>query len=402
MGLGILGAAISGGAQAMDAMLTDRIKAEDAQRLQLSAVQARRAELLFEMEAKSRWARQDRMEQTAAVGERLQSDAGQALAQRYAQPQAGDTSLTPEQAAAQAQGLERQELAMGRDRAAYMADPTNMLRASIAAGYSEPDALAKLDNTADIARARLESQQQLAQVRSQADAEKQQSRVDVALARIDAQSRARTPAGYRETPDGNLEPVPGGPADQKRSGAFNADTAQLASSADGLNRLANSANSLMNHPGLAGIVGLKGKFPNMPGGDAADAAAQLETLKSQVGFGVLQAMRDASKTGGALGAVSDAEGKRLEANLAALSQAQSLDQFKSSLRAIMDYSEAAKDRLRGSFNLKHGAGAGGADPAAPAPQGASRPPRISSPAELANLPAGALFTAPDGSIRRKP
>ena len=95
-------------------------------------------------------------------------------------------------------------------------------------------------------------------------------------------------------------------------------------------------------------------FPSIPGGDAADAQAKLNTLKSQVAFGVLQDMRNNSKTGGALGAVSDSEGKRLEANLAALENAQSEEQMKESLKKIIEYTQGAKDRLRSSFNLRHG------------------------------------------------
>lgn len=185
-------------------------------------------------------------------------------------------------------------------------------------------------------------------------------------------------------PDGRVVKVDGrtgrelgiSPNDAKLAGAFNADTAQLQGTTAGLDRLAMTANQLLNHPGLGGIVGLRGKIPNIPGSDAANAQALLDTLKSQVGFGVLQDMRNASKTGGALGSVSDAEGKRLEANLAALANTQDLKQFQSSLQQILSYSEQAKDRMRDAFNMKHGGHGGlptrpGEQPqqaAAPTPQ----------------------------------
>lgn len=171
----------------------------------------------------------------------------------------------------------------------------------------------------------------------------------------------KPPIGYAWGPtgeDGNptLVAVKGGPADLKIAGALNADTQALTGSMSSFDRLASQANEVLNHPGLAGITGLRGAIPNIPGTEAADAQAKLATLKSQVGFGVLQDMRNNSKTGGALGAVSDAEGKRLEANLAALEKAQSLPQFKSELDKIIKYSEAAKGRLRDAYNLKHGPG----------------------------------------------
>lgn len=413
MSTGMLWSALGGAARAGTEVVNQQITQRDAAQAAQSQVQARREALIFEMEAKDKWARsaaqQERADRTEAVQGRLSAGADAALERRYAEPVAGDTPLTPEQQAVQTEGLRRMEADKARDRAAYERDPQNRLRASVEAGFSDPEKLADLDSREQLAQARLESQQQVAQaridsqqelsrVRAQADVDKRMGQIDVTMARLDSREKARVPTGFRNTPDGNMEPIPGGPADQKVLAAFRDDTTQLAGSTDGLNRLAVVANTVLRHPGLPGITGLQGKFPSIPGGDAADAAAQLETLKSQIGFGVLQAMRDASATGGALGAVSDAEGKRLEANLAALAQTQSLDQFKASLTQVIDYAEGAKGRLRDAFNLKHGS----RSTAQPPPASDGRPPRISSPEQLADLPSGTLFTAPDGSIRRKP
>jgi hypothetical protein len=78
---------------------------------------------------------------------------------------------------------------------------------------------------------------------------------------------------------------------------------------------------------------LTGKLPES---EARSFAAQLDTLKSNITFGALVAMREASKTGGALGQVSDREGKLLESSLGALDQLQSADQLKSQLKKIKD------------------------------------------------------------------
>ena len=173
------------------------------------------------------------------------------------------------------------------------------------------------------------------------------------------ESNGKAPPGYIWGPagaDGNptLIAAKGGPADLKMVGALNQDTQALTGSVNSMDRLASAANEVLNHPGLKGISGIRGSLPNMPGSDAADAQALLGTLKSQVGFGVLQDMRNNSKTGGALGSVSDAEGKRLESNLAALEKSQSLEQFKTNLAKIVKYSDEAKGRLREAYNLKHG------------------------------------------------
>jgi hypothetical protein len=169
-----------------------------------------------------------------------------------------------------------------------------------------------------------------------------------------AQAQGKVPAGYRQTADGNLEAIKGGPADLKLQGTLNADTQALGGTMSSLDRLAVSANEVLNAPGLASVYGLRGAVPNIPGTAAADAAALLNTLKSQVGFGVLQDMRNNSKTGGALGAVSDKENAMLQANLAALEKSQSVEQAQASLKKIIEYTDAAKGRLRDAYNMKHG------------------------------------------------
>lgn len=155
--------------------------------------------------------------------------------------------------------------------------------------------------------------------------------------------------------DGRTKEVMGiAPSDPKLQGVFNQDTSTLNSTVSDLDRLATKANEILEHPGLKGITGMRGAIPNFPGTDAADAEAKLNTLKSQIAFSVLQTMRNNSKTGGALGNVSDAEGKRLEGNLQELDKAQSLDQFKQAMVGIKQYVEEAKGRMREAYNMKHG------------------------------------------------
>jgi hypothetical protein len=62
--------------------------------------------------------------------------------------------------------------------------------------------------------------------------------------------------------------------------------------------------------------------------------AQLDFLKGNIIPAALTAMREASKTGGALGQVSDREGAWLAASLGALSMKQSPDQVVSQLKQI--------------------------------------------------------------------
>lgn len=195
-------------------------------------------------------------------------------------------------------------------------------------------------------------------------------------------SERKPPANYQWSSDGTrLEAIPGGPADLKIQGQFNADTAALQSSENALSRLEQAANEVLNHPGLGRITGLMGKVPNIPGYPGADAAAKLEQLKSQAGFAVLQTMRDASKTGGALGNVSNFEVQQLQNNLAALQTAQSEEQLRSELEKIMAFTQGSRDRLRQAYNMRHGVNAG--NQAAPAPS-PSPAPIVKPPSQMTN------------------
>ena len=144
------------------------------------------------------------------------------------------------------------------------------------------------------------------------------------------------------------------PADNKMQGVLNQDTASLNGGLASFDRLAAAANDALSAPGLPGTAGLRGAIPNIPGSDAADAAAKLNTLKSQIAFGVLQEMRNNSKTGGALGSVSDKEQEMLKSALAPIEKSQSIEELRKSLKGVIDYANGAKDRMRAAYNMKHG------------------------------------------------
>ncbi len=167
-----------------------------------------------------------------------------------------------------------------------------------------------------------------------------------------AGSEGKPPSGYRTTADGNLEPVPGAPADFKMQQQFTKDAGALEGITADLDRLGSAAKQLKDHPGLPRITGIMGKIPNIPGSDAANAEGLLGTLKSQTAFSVLQTMRNNSKTGGALGQVSDKEGQLLQDNLAALDKAQSTEAYKKALQQIIDYTDGAKTRTQRAYDLK--------------------------------------------------
>lgn len=97
-----------------------------------------------------------------------------------------------------------------------------------------------------------------------------------------------------------------------------------------------NVDDLLKSPGLSNITGpVMGRTPNVTG-DATNAQAYLDTLKSQIGVQTLQAMREASKTGGAVGNVTEKEWPILQNQLGALQQSQTTEQFVKNLKQVKE------------------------------------------------------------------
>ncbi len=72
----------------------------------------------------------------------------------------------------------------------------------------------------------------------------------------------------------------------------------------------------------------------VPGTDAYDLKQMLVGIKANVGFNKLQQMREASKTGGALGAVSERENQLLQSVYGSLEQSQNQEQFRYNMNRL--------------------------------------------------------------------
>lgn len=107
------------------------------------------------------------------------------------------------------------------------------------------------------------------------------------------------------------------------------------------------------------------------GTEASNLKATLDTIEAGVAFDRLQAMRDASPTGGALGQVSEMELTLLKAALGSVRQSQSADQLE---RRLLRMKEVYNDIVHGQ--------AGAPDQSAPTEFGSVEE------AEAANLPPG--------------
>lgn len=146
-------------------------------------------------------------------------------------------------------------------------------------------------------------------------------------------------------------------------------------------RTRDAATNLMNRVSKW-TTGPGSMLSGIPATDARDFAAALDTLKGNIAFNELAQMREASKTGGALGAVSDKEMRLLESTLGALDAGQSPAQFKQQLQQIID----SMDR----FDAARTGGAASAPALAPSHSGGGGSATIR------------YERGPDGRLRRVP
>ena len=118
--------------------------------------------------------------------------------------------------------------------------------------------------------------------------------------------------------------------------------------------LVNNEKAWVPWDNTTGILG--NLMKNIPSSAANDVMANIKTIEAAVGFDRLQAMRDASPTGGALGQVSNIELDLLKSSLANLNQAQSKEQFLVNLSQVK---QVYNDIVYGGPNSANRAGNGG-------------------------------------------
>jgi hypothetical protein len=135
----------------------------------------------------------------------------------------------------------------------------------------------------------------------------------------------------------------------KRTLDLPAAKARVAATSAKLDAMGSVAQKLQQDEALWSAVGLGQPIARIAGTDGAKLRANINTLKAKVGFAVLQDMREASPTGGALGNVSDKENKFLQEALASLDTQLSPEDFREQLQILLDYVGESKARLNQAF-----------------------------------------------------
>lgn len=139
----------------------------------------------------------------------------------------------------------------------------------------------------------------------------------------------------------------------QREKAFPKASAAYRSATNDIDTLIRDLRDLAAHPGLPAITGgIEGRLPSVSK-DATAAQAKLDKILAKGQFRSLQALRDASPTGGAVGNVSDAEGKALRDSFGALSQTQQDEDFRDQIDAVIADLEFSKRNITQAYDEEY-------------------------------------------------
>jgi hypothetical protein len=137
---------------------------------------------------------------------------------------------------------------------------------------------------------------------------------------------------------------------QKREAAFPQATSVIKGFETKSDSFVKDLEKLRDHPGLSQITGLiAGRVPALTA-DGRAAQALYDKVVAKGGFQALQDLRDASKTGGALGNVSNQEGKQLTASFAAIDRRQDAGDVQAAINDAIGSVQGAKTRMREAYD----------------------------------------------------
>jgi hypothetical protein len=165
----------------------------------------------------------------------------------------------------------------------------------------------------------------------------------------------KPPTGYRYKADSDeLEPIPGGPKDTAPKDAARA--AGAIQKADTVIQKVDEALGLVG-PSTTGLLGdlRSTTLGRITGSGAFDLEKTIDTIKANLGFSELQAMREASPTGGALGQVAVQELAMLQSTIASLDKGQSADVVKKNLEQVRTHFQNWKKAVQDAQQQQPGA-----------------------------------------------
>ena len=160
---------------------------------------------------------------------------------------------------------------------------------------------------------------------------------------------------------------------QKREAALPAATSAVNGFESKSDKFIADLKALRDDPGLGNITGpIFGRTGSVTR-EGSRAQALYDKIVAKGGFQALQDLRDASKTGGALGNVSNQEGKQLVSSFAAIDRRQNADEVKAALTQAIADVEGSKTRVREAYDSTYAY--------------KSEKPNVPAPTPKANAPA---------------
>ena len=138
-------------------------------------------------------------------------------------------------------------------------------------------------------------------------------------------------------PAEGVKPIPNSPTDLSQRAAAEKEGTGTGNTIARIDNVMSELDRAISGVGYTttGLIGAATK--NLPGSPAKDLSGSLTTIKANIGFNELQAMREASPTGGALGQVAVQELEALQSVLASLEQEQSPERVAENLNKVKNH-----------------------------------------------------------------
>jgi hypothetical protein len=174
---------------------------------------------------------------------------------------------------------------------------------------------------------------------------------ELQLREAQVQAAKQAPISTQQPPEEAAAPPMDPKVKLKLDQAYPQAVRNLQSSVTELDKDITDVQALINDKaGLDAITGVYGAYTPNISPEARRAQALYDKIRAGAGFSALQAMRDASPTGGALGNVSNQEGAKLEQSVAAFSQVQDADDLRAVLRQYLIDLQVAQENVRAAFD----------------------------------------------------
>ena len=229
--------------------------------------------------------------------------------------------------------------------------PDKVLAALTAATSRKEATLARTETASAANQAKIEAATIAAQARIDAAKEAGATRIQVAQMQTDARREiAQFAASLKEAANAELLTPK---EKQKREASYPQATSAISSFETKADSFVKDIEKLRDSPGLSEITGIAaGRLPGITANGRA-AQALYDKIVAKGGFQALQDLRDASKTGGALGNVSNQEGKQLTASFAAIDRRQDAKDVKAALDQAIGDIQGSKTRLREAYDMTY-------------------------------------------------